>query len=201
VDEVVALRDALHQLAAAADLEGGLASLLADLRKASPSSVGLEVTTVVAGQDVRVAHFLPGIRATDVASSLQVPLRAEPQGTSLSGPVRVTFYATRPGAFVDLAADLAHAQGLPLDRLELGETRPASTTAGVRGLERVSVIHRAVGVLIAQGVHPDDAQARLAADAEAADLPLVDHARAVILAAVQAADARTGRDHPDDAGL
>ena len=145
MDEVVALRDALHQLAAAADLEGGLSSLLADLRKASPSSVGLEVTTVVAGQDVRVAHFLPGVRASDVATSLQVPLRADPQGTSLSGPVRVTFYATRPGAFVDLAADLAHAQGLPLDRLELGETRPASTAAGVRGLERVSVIHRAVG--------------------------------------------------------
>ena len=202
MDEVVALRDALHQLAAAADLEGGLASLLADLRKASPSSVGLEVTTVVAGQDVRVAHFLPGIRATDVASSLQVPLRAESQqGTSLSGPVRVTFYATRPGAFVDLAADLAHAQGLPLDRLELGETRPASTAAGVRGLERVSVIHRAVGVLIAQGVPPDAAQDQLAADAEAVGVPLVDHARAVILAAVEAADALGRADARDDPGL
>lgn len=190
MDEVVALREALHQLATAADLEGGLAGLLTDLRKASPSSVGLEVTTVVAGQDVRVAHFLPGVSADDVVSSLQVPLGGDPRGTSSSGPVRVTFYATRLGAFVDLAADLARAQGLPLDRLELGESRPTSTMAGVRGLERVSVVHRAVGVLIAQGVHPDDAQARLAADAEAAALPLVDHARAVILAAVEAADAR-----------
>jgi hypothetical protein len=201
VDEVVALREALHQLATAADLEGGLASLLADLRQASPSAVGLEVTTVVAGQDVRVAHFLPGVRTSDVVSSLQVPLREETGGASASGPVRVTFYATRPGAFVDLAADLAHAQGLPLDRLELDEARPASTAAGVRGLERVSVIHRAVGVLIAQGVHPDDAQARLAADAAAAAVPLVDHARAVILAAVRAAEARTGHGLADDVGL
>ena len=194
MDEVVSLRDALHQLATAADLEGGLAYLLADLRKASPSSIGLEVTTVVAGQDVRVAHFLPGVLPSDVVSSLQVPLQADPRGTSVNGPVQVIFYATRPGAFVDLA----HAQGFPLDRLELGETRPASTTAGVRGLERVSVIHRAVGVLIAQGVSPEEAQRQLAAEAEAAAVPLVGHARAVILAAVEAADALSRSDAGDD---
>lgn len=118
----------------------------------------------------------------------------------MSGPVRVTFYASRPRAFVDLAADLAHAQGLPLDRLELAERRPASTTAGVRGLERVSVIHRAAGVLITQGVHPDDAQARLAAGAADAALPLVEHARAVVLAAVEAAEARERIAAADDAG-
>lgn len=201
MDEVVALRDALHQLATAADLEGGLANLLADLRKASRSSIGLEVSTVVAGQDVRVAHFLTGVRPSDVVSSLEVPLQADPRGTSTNGPVRVIFYATRPGAFVDLAADLAHAQGLPLDRLELGDTRPVSTAAGVRGLERVSVIHRAVGVLIAQGVPPEEAQRQLDADAEAAAVPLVEHARTVILAAVEAAGALARSDAEDDTGL
>lgn len=200
MEEVVALRDALDQLGGA-ELEGGLASLLADLRKASPSSVGLEVTTVVADQDVQVAHFLPGVRPTDVVSSLEVPLRTGPHETPVSGPVRVTFYAARPGAFVDLAADLAHVQGAPLDRLELGERRPASTTAGIRGLERVSVIHRAVGVLIAHGVPPDAAQDQLAGAAAAAAVPLVDHARAVILAAVEAAEALSHVDTGDDATL
>jgi hypothetical protein len=136
-------------------------------------------------------RFLPGVRPDDVTTSLRVPLRVDDgTGAVLVGPVRVTFYATRPGAFTDLAADLAHAQGLDPDRLELDRDRPPRTGSDMRGLERLSIIHRAVGVLIARGVDPEAAHAHLTADARAASEPLVDHARRVIEDAVRA----TGRD-------
>ena len=48
---------------------------------------------------------------------------------------------------------------------------------------------------------PDAAQDRLAADAEAAGVPLVDHAHAVILAAVEAAETLSRSDAGDDTGL
>src|SRR4051794_13553446 len=193
VDHVVALRDALHVLASAVDLEEGLGGLLTDLRRASPSALGLEVLTVVAGQDVRLGRFLPGVDPDDVVTSLQVPLEHDPVGEDpATGPARVVFYAGRSGAFVDLAADLAFAENLPAGRLELDGQRPVSTVSGTRGLDRVAIVQEAVGVLIVQGLEPAAAYERPVADAHAASVPIVDHAAAVIAEAVRAAAYRRG---------
>lgn len=201
MDHVVALRDALQLLSSAADLDDRLTGLLADLRRASPSSLGLEVLTTVAGQHVRVARFLPGVRPHDVTTSLEIPfVDGATEQLQGSGPVRIIFYGGRPGAFVDLAADLAYAEGVPLDSLVLDGDQPASTASGVRGLERVSLVQRAVGVLIAQGVAPDEAYDRLVSEALARSTQLADHARAVVDQAVQAARRRGHRDAPDGTG-
>ena len=188
MDDVDGLRDALHLLRSATDLDESLDDLLNGLRRASPSSLGLEVHALVAGQDVRFGRFLPGVRPGDVTASLRVPLLRAPEPPGpVTGDVQVTFYAGRAGAFVDLAADLAHAQGLDPDRLELDGHAPSSTGTGVRGLERVSVVHRAVGVLIAQGHDAHEAYDHLVAQARTRGVPLADHAQALVDAAVQAA--------------
>lgn len=179
MEQATGLGDALHLLGSATDLDQSLSDLLSDLRRASPSTSGLEVHTVVAGQHVRLVRFLPGVRPEDVTTSLEVPLPSA---------VRVIFYGTRPGAFVDLAADLAHGLGLTLADLALDRHRPSSTLTGSRGLDRAAIVHQAVGVLIAQDHHPDEAYAELVARSLARGISLVDQAQAVVDAAVAAAD-------------
>lgn len=186
MEAVVALTDALHRLGSAADLDDALDMLLVLLRQASPSTVGLEVLAVVGEQDVRLGRFVPGVRPSDVVTSLVVPLVPDPLG---DGGTRVVFYAARAGALVDLAADLAYAQGPRAEGLELDGHRPASTASGAQGLGRVAVVERAVGVLIAGGLEPGRAYARLVADARAAATPLAEHAEAVVAEAVRAAEA------------
>ena len=121
--DVVALGDALHLLGSATDLEDD-ARRPADRppsgRRRRRRARG--AAPVVAGQDVRLVRFLPGVRADDVTTSLRGPARARPgRGTRRRGP-QVIFYGGRPGAFVDLAADLAHAQGLPAGAARAGRS-------------------------------------------------------------------------------
>lgn len=188
MDPVVALRDALHLLGGTSDLADGLDTLLADLVRAAPSAVGLEVRVVAVGQDVLLGRFVEGTGPYDVGASLRVPLG--PDGdVRAHGPdsVSVTFYATRPGAFVDLGADLALVGGLALDRVDLDGHRPTSTRSGVRGLEQVSAVQRAVGVLIDRGIPPDQAYDRLAEEARTCSAAVADHARSVVAEAVRLA--------------
>ncbi len=189
MEPVVALGDALRVLGGASDLAGGLDDLLADLVRAAPSAVGLEVHAVVAGQDVRLGRFLEGVRPSEVMASLRVPLLPDgDRPASGPAPTSVTFYATGPGAFVDLGADLAFARGLALGGLELDGHRPTSTRPGVQGLERVADVHRAVGVLLARGISPEQAYDRLRDEARTRSVALADHARAVVAEAVRLAE-------------
>jgi hypothetical protein len=94
---------------------------------------------------------------------------------------RVVFYASTSGAFVDLAADLAFVLGTTSSNAGLAEdlaspirldadAPPSSRQFDLTGVAELATIDRAVGVLIGQGHHPDDAYQTLRSDAALAGL-------------------------------
>ena len=89
--------------------------------------------------------------AARVAPSLRVPLGAwtghEPGGA-------VIFYAATAGALVDLAADLGFRLGLRDDLVLDGHLRPGEAHRVTAGLPELSVVQRALGMLIARGRTP-----------------------------------------------
>ncbi len=70
----------------------------------------------------------------------------------------VVFYAATPGALVDLAADLQWALHLPPGAMLLDRhLTPPSGADPIAGLPEMSIVHRAMGALLAQGRTPDAA--------------------------------------------
>jgi len=184
------LRDLLH-LSSSVELDedelgARLAALVTALRAAVPSYRGMHLTVVEADQPVGLSAF----HSTEdgaITTSLRLPFAALAPGFHVGS--RVVFYAATPGAFVDLAADLGHALHAPIIfdglRPRLSESLegdgqhgdnprdgqesivldadlpPATLVSRLNGLADASTINRAVGMLIDQGHHPDEAHATL----------------------------------------
>ena len=142
------------------ELEKSLTALTEAAKSAAPSYRGLALTLFIDEQPVSVTSAEPG-DTSDIATSLRLSLAWVP---SLSAGSRITFYASTPGAFVDLAADLAFA--LDSD-IRLDEDIPPALLSGLTGVGELSAINVAVGVLINHGHAPEGAlrQLRLIADA------------------------------------
>ena len=171
-----------------------LLALARDLRAAVPSYRGLQLTVVHSGQPVTMTDMVPVEADGVVLTSLRVPLIA--MDSAYHPDSRVTFYAGKPGALVDMAADLAyvlktsvltksdqlvsdgdgraqpgHLQAgrvLVLDA-DVPAARPAS---GLFGLSELSAVHRAVGIMIGRGQDPDHAYETLRLEAMAAGVEL-----------------------------
>ena len=143
-----------------ADLNGLVAELHENLTTAISSAIGLAITVRVTGTEVCVSTVgrnpagSPGPPAT---TSLAVPLWWPDDTRSGS----IIFYASVPGALVDLAADLewlfGATESLSLD----GDLPPPRSDLGVAGLRELSVIGQACGVLITRGRSPEGARAEL----------------------------------------
>jgi hypothetical protein len=169
-------------------LDESLAAFIAVVEAAVPSYLGLQMTIGQNGHPVTLTRIKPHRTA---ATSVRLPLTA--LGPRFDPGSRVTLYAATAGAFVDLAADLSYALHLPTctdrstdvgssdgddqprgqvgsdRRITLDADLPASPLdSGVyelSGLSELSTINRAIGVLIGQGQHPDDASETLRRDA------------------------------------
>jgi hypothetical protein len=174
VDRVESLSAALHALETPGDVDQNLAELLDSLRRTVSSAQGLHLATRSVGQQVSLIRFRADVQPAQVRSSVQLPLPAVSPNTT------VTFYAAVPGAFVDLAADLAYALGFRLDELRLDEHLPNSTASGIRGLAEVALINRALGVLIDQGIDPDEAVKELSRRAAASRTNVLERAHAML---------------------
>jgi hypothetical protein len=171
-----------------------LMALARVLRAAVPSYRGLQLTIVHSGQPVTLTDMVPVEADGVVLTSLRVPLIAM---DSYHDPdSQIIFYAGKPGALVDMAADLAYGlttsvvtesdefvsdgddQAQP-GHLQAGRVlvidadvpaaRPAS---GLFGLSEFSAVNRALGMMIAQGHDPDHAYERLRREATAAGVEL-----------------------------
>jgi hypothetical protein len=136
------------------ELEKSLTALTEAAKSAAPSYRGLALRLFIDKQPVSVTSAEPG-DTSDIATSLRVSLAWVP---SLSAGSRITFYASTPGTFVDLAADLAFA--LDSD-IRLDEDIPPALLSGLTGVGKLSAINKAVGVLISHGHAPDSAQREL----------------------------------------
>ena len=143
------------------ELEKSLTALTQAVKSAAPSYRGLALTLIIDKQPVTVTSAEPG-NTSDIATSLRLSLAWVP---SLSADSRITFYASTPGTFVDLAADLAFA--LHSRSIRLDEDIPSALVSDLTGAGRLSAINKAVGVLISHGHTPDSAQRELRHTADA----------------------------------
>lgn len=186
-----ALLSQLRALTASIDgddlLEEALSSLVASLQATVSSYCGLQLVVMSNGQSVSLTDSVPGSEAP--ASSLRLPL--DVTTPALPDGSRIVFFAGAPGALVDLAADLSHALSVPMimgrspaadgprtrqdgeRAIRLDDDLPTdSLTPGLVGMEELSTINRAIGVLIGQGHLPDSAHRTLRRRALAAGLEL-----------------------------
>jgi hypothetical protein len=137
------------------DLEASLAALTSSVKRAVPSYRGLGLMLVIDEQPITVISAERG-DGSDIATSLSLSLAWVPL---LGGDSQITLYASVPGTFVDLAADLAHALGN--ESLRLDGDIPSALVSDLTGVRRLSTINEAVGVLIGHGHTPDGAQREL----------------------------------------
>lgn len=181
--DLALLTDALGDAAAdpAPDLAETVRQLAADARAAVTSYLGLSVVITAHEPAFRFTMLDDGVDSGDVFTSLKLPL---PQ--SAAGPVgariAVILYAAKPGAFVDLAADLAFLTGHALSTIDLDQHLSVVADPDAPGaLRAASMISEAIGVLIARGRTPE--QARRDLDTHATDAGTDRHAAAELLLA------------------
>jgi hypothetical protein len=156
------------------DLQASLVALTASVKRAVPSYRGLALALVIDEQTVSVTSAERG-DTSDIVTSLCLSLAWVPL---LRNDSQITFYASAPGTFVDLAADLAYALGG--ESLRLDEDIPAALVSDLTGVRRLSTINEAVGVLIGHGHTPDGAQRELRYMADTARITIHRAAEAVI---------------------
>ena len=154
------------------ELENSLAALTEAVKNAAPSYRGLVLTLVIDRQPVSVTSAELE-HTSDIATSLRLSLAWIP---SLGAGSRITFYASTPGTFVDLAADLSFA--LDSD-IRLDEDIPPVLVSDLTGVGKLSAINTAIGVLIGHGHTPDSAQRELRHTADATRISIQKAAEAV----------------------
>ena len=143
------------------DLRAVVAALADDVTAAVPSFLGLTMTLLLDGHPVTVTAIDADLAAA-AGASLKLPL--DPLAGAAPGS-SVVFFAGRPGAFVDLAADTRYAYGLDGDVVLDGHLttfpRAAGAHQGVNGSDEMTLINQAIGVLIARGYPPEEAHDEL----------------------------------------
>ncbi|BDX33516.1 hypothetical protein TUM20985_40630 [Mycobacterium antarcticum] len=149
-----------------ADVANSLRWLTLSAAAAVTSYLGLSV--LVAGSDPPLAFTVlaDGVTAGDAQASLHVDVPGVGGRTGRLA-VTVTLYAGVPGAFVDLAADLAWLTKSPPSDFTMDQ-HLAIPTGAVSGnpLRAATLVNQAIGVLIGRGYSPEQALGHL--DAEAA---------------------------------
>ena len=155
-----------------------LAALIRELETSVSSYRGLHLTISQNGFPVVLTAFPDGHDGA-LGTSLRIPLALLNPGFTAES--RIVFYAGIPGAFVDLAADLAFALRSASTSEPVEDSAPsairldADPPPGTRGftlsgLTELSTIERAIGVMLGEGHHPDHAHATLSSDAARAGL-------------------------------
>ena len=164
-----------------ADIAHSLRKMAADTQAAVRTYVGLNVSR--SDPLFTFTYLNDGVVAGDIATSLRLTLPSI--GDSWAPPaVALILYAGSPGAFVDLAADLAWLTARPLSDFVLDQhlTIPAGSDSGAQ-LSAASVINQAIGVLIGFGYTPQKADRRI--DTQAAHTGTGRYAAAQLILAMR----------------
>lgn len=143
------------------DIAHSLRLLTLDAAAAIPSYRGLTVVVPHSDPPLVVTTLATGSVAEDIHTSLRfsVPGRGDPRKSSV---VLITLYAGSPGAFVDLAADLAWLTGRPPRDFVLDQHLTHAAESPPEGhLHAASTINQAIGVLIGRGYTPQQADWQL----------------------------------------
>lgn len=133
------------------DLRKHLHLLVADIRLAVRSYLGLTMTVRAGDSEVHVAVWEDAARQEDARSSLMIVLPPV-ERVDMAEPGELLLYAGRSGAFVDMAADLSWLTGKHLTDYVLDEHLGAvDTSSKLPSLAASSTINQAIGVLIGAG--------------------------------------------------
>ncbi|WP_409436556.1 hypothetical protein [Mycobacterium sp. SMC-14] len=149
------------------DLTDTLRQLANNARLAVGSYLGLTMLVTVLGRQSRFTVLEEGTELGDIVASLCLPMPPDGSDDSAARHAVLILYAGHPGAFVDLAADLAWLTGRALAEFVLDQHRtPPLAGATPGGLAATSLIDQAIGVLIARGYTPEYAHLELDARAQ-----------------------------------
>lgn len=145
----------------AIDLRKHLALLMADIRLAVRSYLGLKMTVRAGGSQLHAAVWEDAARQQDAQSSLRLTLPAvEPVGLAEQG--ELVLYAGTSGAFVDMAADLSWLTGKLLTDFVLDDDLSiVDAVSELPGVVASSTLNQAIGVLIGAGCTAADAVVEL----------------------------------------
>jgi hypothetical protein len=147
-----------------ADIVEALRRLVADAKLAVRSYQGLTVVAGNATFPLTLTAMEDFAHPDDVVSSLMMPLSDE-RAANTGSRLVVILYAARPGAFVDLAADLCWLTGRQLSDFRIDQHLSPPEPDSHGGVQRSSLVNQAIGVLIGRGYTPE--QAELAIDTRA----------------------------------
>ena len=164
-----------------------LTGLTDELKRAVPSFLGLQLVLIQHSHPVTLTAFEPDVRPGDITTSLRLPLSL--LGVTASNDASaVTFHASTPGAFVDLAADLSYALERPhATSGNSGRTphranatltlddpvQPTTVVSGLVGVNGLSTISRAIGMLMGNRHLLDAAHTELARQAAVAGITML----------------------------
>lgn len=149
------------------DIADTLRQLAADTKLAVRSYLGLTVLITVSGRQFSLTVLESGTEPGDVVTSLALPMPPAAPDDSTTSFAVLTLYAGHPGAFVDLAADLAWLTGRAPAEFVLDQHRtPPGAPDLPSGLAAASLIDQAIGVLIAYGYTPEGAHREIDTRAE-----------------------------------
>jgi hypothetical protein len=161
--DLAALTEALDE--PDADFAMLLHQLAADAKVAVGTFVGLTIRMITGDQPSNLTVFEDGAVSGDVKASMLIPMHGIVDGAQAETTIDLILYAGAPGAFTDLAADLAWLSGLDLVDFTLNQHLIIPERDEVDGLFARSLIDQAIGMLIARGSTPEQAERELAARA------------------------------------
>lgn len=161
-----ALADALAALTEALDEPGtdilhAVLQLATGTRLAVPSYLGLSVTATRDDLPISFTMLEEGVDQGQIHASLRVALSGQPENDNATPSVGFVLYAGSPGAFVDLAADLAWLTGRPLKDFVRDQHLAIAESDLVTHLRTASLIDQAIGVLIGRGHTSEQAHREL----------------------------------------
>jgi hypothetical protein len=152
----------------AGDIADALHQLAADVSLAVRSHVGLTVIARNAASRLTLTAMAPFARPVDVASSVMIPL-SDASAAEAGLRFVVILYADRPGAFIDVVADLCWLTGRPVSSFAIDQhLRLPAEPDSHSGLAGSPLINQAIGVLIGRGYTPEQAAAEIDTRAAAA---------------------------------
>lgn len=173
------LQDLAIDLAAGSYSRTTLEMLQRDLRSSVSTALGASIT--VPGIQVRGAA-LPlnlvsqTVEPHQIAAGLGLAL--DRFCTTAAGVI--TFYASAPGAFVQLAADFASVLQLSPDDLDQNPPLPVTPLhSDISGLQDLTMINQAVGILMGRGRTLHQARVELGHRAEKSSTSLLEAAHTI----------------------
>jgi hypothetical protein len=140
----------------AVDIASTFSLLSSDVAAAVSSYVGLSVRVISLGARSELTTLDDPAVIARIVTSLRIPVPTVEPAPSPS--VVIVLYATLPGAFVDLAADLAWLSDVALADVGLDvDLEPQMHSLAAASLRSLSSIDQAVGVLVGRGRTPAEA--------------------------------------------